>query len=52
MPNQSPPTRYSAVNEAVDGVSGETVFSTSETVESAGALGFTNPLRGQALYRR
>jgi hypothetical protein len=48
----SHPTRYSAVNEAVDGVSGETVFSTSETVESAGALGFTNPLRGQALYRR
>jgi phytanoyl-CoA hydroxylase len=48
----SHPTRYSAVSEVVDGVGGETVFSTSETVERGGALGFTNPLRGEMLYRR
>jgi len=48
----SHPTRYCAVNEIVDGVSGETVFSTSETIERNGALGFTNPLKGQMLHRR
>jgi ectoine hydroxylase-related dioxygenase (phytanoyl-CoA dioxygenase family) len=48
----SHPTRYCAVNEIVDGVSGETVFATSEIVERNGACGFSNPLKGQMLHRR
>ncbi len=48
----SHPTRYCAVQETIDGVSGETVFATSEVLERDGACGFQNPLRGQLLHRR
>jgi ectoine hydroxylase-related dioxygenase (phytanoyl-CoA dioxygenase family) len=46
------PTRECAVSEAVDGVAGESVFSTSEIYERDGAFGFANPLNGKLLYRR
>ena len=45
-------TRECAVAETVDGVRGESVFTTSEVLERAGAHGFANPLRGQFAYRR
>lgn len=48
----SHPVRYCAVRESVDGVSGESVFSTSEVIEKDGAFGFANPLLGQFLHRR
>jgi phytanoyl-CoA hydroxylase len=48
----SHPVRYCAVRETVDGVSGETVFSTAEVIERDGAYGFANPLAGQFLHRR
>ncbi len=48
----SHPTRYCAVRETVDGVSGETVLATSETIARNGAFGFANPLHGQLLHRR
>ena len=46
------PTRECAVSEALDGVPGESVFSTSEIYERDGAFGFANPLNGKFLYRR
>lgn len=46
------PTRECAVLETLDGVPGESVFSTSEVYERDGAFGFTNPLHGKLLYRR
>jgi ectoine hydroxylase-related dioxygenase (phytanoyl-CoA dioxygenase family) len=49
---RSHPTRECAVSEAVDGVAGESVFSTSEIYERDGAFGFANPLDGRLLYRR
>ena len=41
-----------AVSEALDGVPGESVFSTSEIYERDGVFGFANPLNGKFLYRR
>lgn len=46
------PTRECAVSETVDGVAGESVFSTSEVLERDGAFGFANPLAGRLAYRR
>jgi ectoine hydroxylase-related dioxygenase (phytanoyl-CoA dioxygenase family) len=46
------PTRECAVSEAVDGVPGESIFSTSEVLERNGAFGFANPLRGRFVGRR
>jgi phytanoyl-CoA hydroxylase len=46
------PSRECAVTEAVDGIPGESVFSTTETYERNGAFGFANPLNGKLLYRR
>ncbi len=46
------PTRECAVAETLDGVPGESVFSTSELYQRDGAFGFTNALTGKFLYRR
>jgi phytanoyl-CoA dioxygenase PhyH len=46
------PTRECAVSEALDGVAGESVFSTSEIYERNGCFGFANPLDGKLIYRR
>jgi ectoine hydroxylase-related dioxygenase (phytanoyl-CoA dioxygenase family) len=46
------PTRECAVSEVLDGVAGESVFSTAEIYERDGAFGFTNPLNGKLIYRR
>jgi hypothetical protein len=46
------PTRECAVREIVDGVDGESVFSTADVYERDGAFGFTNPLHGKLIYRR
>ncbi len=48
----SHPTRYCAVSEVVDGMSGETVLATSALLERNGAFGFDNPLHGRLLHRR
>lgn len=48
----SQPTRECAVRETLDGVAGETVFSTTRLHQSGGAYGFANPLDGTMLYRR
>jgi phytanoyl-CoA hydroxylase len=46
------PTRECAVSETVDGVAGESVFSTAEIHRRDGARGFANPLDGKLMYRR
>jgi ectoine hydroxylase-related dioxygenase (phytanoyl-CoA dioxygenase family) len=46
------PTRECAVRETVDGVAGESVFSTAKILRRKGAFGFANPLQGTLLYRR
>ena len=46
------PTRECAVREAVDGVAGESIFSTADVLERDGAFGFASPLRGRFLGRR
>jgi ectoine hydroxylase-related dioxygenase (phytanoyl-CoA dioxygenase family) len=46
------PTRECAVREVVDGVDGDSVFSTAELYEREGAFGFTNPLHSKLMYRR
>jgi phytanoyl-CoA hydroxylase len=46
------PTREFAVRETVDGVAGDSVFTTSEIYQRDGAFGFGNPLHGKLLYRR
>lgn len=45
-------SRECAVTETVDGVAGESVFTTTEVLERAGAYGFANPLGGRFAYRR
>ena len=45
-------TRECAVDETIDGVRAESVFSTSEVLERDGAYGFANPLTGTFQYRR
>jgi len=46
------PTRECAVSETLDGVAGESVFSTAEIYRRNGACGFANPLDGKLMYRR
>jgi ectoine hydroxylase-related dioxygenase (phytanoyl-CoA dioxygenase family) len=45
-------TRECAVREVLDGVPGESVFSTGRVLEQNGAHGFDNPLQGTMIYRR
>lgn len=46
------PSRECAVHEMVDGVAGESVFSTDRILDRDGARGFANPLHGKMIYRR
>jgi ectoine hydroxylase-related dioxygenase (phytanoyl-CoA dioxygenase family) len=46
------PTRECAVAEVVEGVAGESVFTTAEVLERGSAHGFANPLGGRLAYRR
>jgi hypothetical protein len=45
-------SRECAVTEVANGQLGESVFTTSELLQRAGATGFANPLDGTFLYRR
>jgi phytanoyl-CoA dioxygenase PhyH len=45
-------TRECAVREVIDGVDGESVFSTDRILDRDGARGFANPLHGKMIYRR
>ena len=46
------PSRECAVREMIQGVDGESVFSTDSILDRDGARGFANPLHGTMIYRR